>query len=315
MIIRALLCAALLPSGLPLAAQVVDTQRPAPATISESLPAPAGPDSVFPPFTHRAFPVLPGSVLPANRIIAFYGNPLSTRMGILGEIPPKQMLAKLEATAKGWEKADTTRGVRRALHLIVTVAQARPGADGMYRARHGDQLIAKVADWAEQNGYLLFLDIQAGQSPIEAEIPRLLPWLRRPYVHLGLDPEFAMARGAVPGKRIGTLDARNVNNAVNVLAKLVDEYHLPPKVLVVHRFTDRMLTNHQAIKTDPRVQVVIHADGFGSPSLKTNIYGLVVTRKPVQFAGLKLFYKNDKPMMTMAQVLALKPTPLYIQYQ
>jgi hypothetical protein len=35
----------------------------------------------------------------------------------------------------------------------------------------------------------------------------------------------------------------------------------------------------------------------------------------VQYTGFKLFFKNDKPMMTPAQVLALYPQPLYIQYQ
>ena len=38
----------------------------------------------------------PGSILPAKRIVAFYGNPLSKQMGILGEIPYDQMLAKLD---------------------------------------------------------------------------------------------------------------------------------------------------------------------------------------------------------------------------
>src|SRR5690242_18191206 len=36
---------------------------------------------------------LPGAILPAKRIVAFYGNPLSKRMGILGELPPDDMLA------------------------------------------------------------------------------------------------------------------------------------------------------------------------------------------------------------------------------
>jgi len=31
---------------------------------------------------------LPGSLLPEHRIVAFYGNPKSTRMGILGQLPP-----------------------------------------------------------------------------------------------------------------------------------------------------------------------------------------------------------------------------------
>ena len=35
----------------------------------------------------RTPPPAPGSIVPARRIVAFYGNPLSKKMGILGEIP------------------------------------------------------------------------------------------------------------------------------------------------------------------------------------------------------------------------------------
>lgn len=272
-------------------------------------------DSNATPWSHREVPVRPGALFPANRVVAFYGNPRSERMGILGELPPAQMLAKLDGIAKEWAKADTTRTVRPALHLIVTVAQGKPGSDAKYRLRHPDTLIAEVAKWAESRGWLLFLDVQVGQSTVADELPRLIPWLRKPWVHLALDPEFAMPAGRVPGSRIGTLDARQINEAIDLLARIVDEEHLPPKALVVHRFTENMLTNYREIRTDPRVQVVIDMDGFGAPSLKKRIYDLVVTHRPVQFTGIKLFFKNDQPMMTLRQVLGLAPIPLYIQYQ
>jgi hypothetical protein len=272
-------------------------------------------DSVFPPLVSRPMVVRRDGVLPYHRVIAFYGNPRSTRMGILGELPPEQMMAKLEEVAAQWSVADSTRPVRPALHLIVTVAQAAPGRDGMYRLRHGDALIKPVAQWAESKGWLLFLDVQVGRSTVAKELEWLVPWLRKPWVHLALDPEFAMPPDGVPGKRIGSMDARDVNVAVDLLARLVDEGGLPPKMLVVHRFTEKMLTNHDQIRTDPRVQVVLHMDGFGAPALKRSIYDVIVTRRPVQFAGLKLFYKNDKPMMTPAEILALRPLPVYIQYQ
>jgi hypothetical protein len=38
----------------------------------------------------------PGAILPMSRIIAYYGNLYSTRMGILGELPKPQMFAKLK---------------------------------------------------------------------------------------------------------------------------------------------------------------------------------------------------------------------------
>jgi hypothetical protein len=258
---------------------------------------------------------LPGSLLPEYRIIAFYGNPKSSRMGILGELPPSQMLPKLERTALEWAKADPGRKTLPALHLIATVAQGAPGGGGKYRLRHSDQLIEQVLGWAEERGWVVFLDVQIGHSTVPDELPHLVKYLERPYVHLALDPEFAMKLGGVPGRRIGTLDAEDVNYAVRLLAGIVDRKKVPPKVLVVHRFTQRMLTNHDKIRLDPRVQVVVDMDGFGAPYLKEDAYKFFIVPEPVQYTGFKLFYKNDKPMMTPEQVLKLWPVPVYIQYQ
>ena len=258
---------------------------------------------------------LPGALLPDTRIIAYYGNPKSSRMGILGQIPPEEMLPKLERTATEWAKAEPGRKVLPALHLIATVAQGKPGGGGKYRLRHSDQTIEQVLGWAEERGWLVFLDVQIGHSTVAAELPHLVKYLERPYVHLALDPEFAMKLGGIPGQRIGTLDAEDVNLAVRLLADIVDRKKVPPKVLVVHRFTQRMLTHHDRITLDPRVQVVVDMDGFGAPYLKEDAYKFFIVPEPVQYAGLKLFYKNDKPMMTPAQVLKLWPVPLYIQYQ
>jgi hypothetical protein len=258
---------------------------------------------------------LPGSLLPDHRIVAYYGNPKSTRMGILGQIPPAEMLPRLERTATEWAEADTTRPVMPALHLIATVAQEKPGPGGKYRLRHSDQLIEQVLGWAEERGWIVFLDVQIGHSSVADELAHLVKYLERPYVHLALDPEFAMKRGGIPGRRIGTLDAADVNYASRLLADIVDRKKLPPKVLVIHRFTQRMLTNHDRIKLDPRVQIVVNMDGFGAPWHKEDAYRFFIVPEPVQYPGLKLFYKNDKPMMTPGEVLRLWPEPLYIQYQ
>jgi hypothetical protein len=259
--------------------------------------------------------LLPGSLLPEHRIVAFYGNPKSTRMGILGQLPPSEMLPKLERTAREWAQADPGRKVLPALHLIATVAQGKPGAGGKYRLRHSDQVIEQVLGWAEERGWLVFLDVQIGHSTVADELPHLVKYLERPYVHLALDPEFAMKLGGVPGQRIGTLDATDVNYAAQLLADIVEKKKVPPKVLVVHRFTQRMLTNHDQIKLDPRVQIVVDMDGFGAPWLKEDAYKFFIVPEPVQFTGFKLFYKNDKPMMSPDRVLGLWPAPVYIQYQ
>jgi hypothetical protein len=258
---------------------------------------------------------LPGSILPERRIVAFYGNPYSKRMGVLGELPPDSMMAQLRATAAQWAAADSTLKVQPALHLIATVAQGQAGRDGMHRLRMPNALIEQVAGWAEANHWLLFLDVQVGHSTVEKELPRLLPYLGRSYVHLALDPEFSMKDGTAPGRRIGTMDAEDVNYAMGTLERLVDSLTLPPKVLVVHRFTQRMLTHYDRIALDPRVQLVIDMDGFGDRPLKRSVYRDFIVKEPVEFTGFKLFYKNDKPMMTLDEVLSLSPQPVYIQYQ
>jgi hypothetical protein len=202
-----------------------------------------------------------------------------------------------------------------ALHLIATVAQGYPGPGGKHRLQMPDSVIEKVASWAEERGWLLILDIQTGLSTVEKELPPLVRYLKRPYVHLALDPEFAMKDGKKPGIHMGTMDAKEVNYAVGVLSKVVEENQLPPKVLVVHRWTYKMLTNSSQIRLDPRVQVVIDMDGFGAPANKKGAYRWFVVRHPVQFTGIKLFFKNDQPMMTPEEVLEMYPKPNYIQYQ
>jgi hypothetical protein len=259
---------------------------------------------------------LPGSLIPEHRIVAFYGNPLSKRMGILGEIDPDEMLRRLEEKATEWAAADSGQKVLPALHLIATVAQGYPGPARKYRLQMPDSVIERVANWAEERGWLLILDVQVGVSTIEQELPVLVPYLKRPYVHLALDPEFAMKDGKRPGTDwMGRMDAAEVNHAVEVLAKIVEEQSLPPKILVVHRFTRNMLTNASQIRLDPRVQVVIDMDGYGSPGSKMGAYRWFVVRHPVQYTGFKLFFKNDKPMMKPGEVLQLYPKPMYIQYQ
>lgn len=301
------LTVALLVFAAPLAAQTAFVPR------LRALRPPV--DTVQPPLATRPTAARSDALLPRSRIVAFYGNPLSRRMGILGELDPAPMMARLDSVAAEWAAADSTHVVRPALHLIVTVAQADSGKDGMYRLRHTDALVQRVVDWAAPRGWLVFLDIQPGRSPVLAEVERLAHWLQRPEVHLAIDPEFTMAAGHVPGRRIGTVDGTVINAVIDRLGAIVDAHHLPPKVLVVHRFTESMLTNHAAIRTDPRVQVVIHMDGFGPPALKRTIYRHIVEQRPVQFAGIKLFYKNDRPMLSPGEVVAMRPVPLYVQYQ
>lgn len=263
---------------------------------------------------------LPGAILPYYRVVAYYGNMYSKNMGVLGQYEPSVMRDKLMAEVKNWEAADPSTPVKPALHYICITAQADPGRNGLHSLRMPFTQIDKVIEMAKPINALVFLDIQVGYSTVEKELPMLEKYLKMPNVHFGIDPEFSMKEGSVPGKRIGTFDATDINYVSKYLSDLCTKYNLPPKIFVVHRFTKRMVTNYQDIKLRNNVQFVMDMDGWGGPDLKKGTYKYFVAGEPVQFTGFKLFYKNDiknvpHRMMTPKEVLELKPAPIYIQYQ
>ncbi len=262
-----------------------------------------------------------GAMLPFQRIVAYYGNLYSKNMGILGELPKDSMLNKLQKEVDKWQQADTMLKVVPALHYIAVTAQSSPGPGNTYRLRMPFQQIDKIVSWASEINGLVFLDIQVGLSTLEKEIPLLEKYLSMPNVHLGIDPEFSMKTGKRPGTVIGTFDAADINYAINYLTTIVKKYNLPPKILVVHRFTQGMVTNYKQIKPNPSVQVVMDMDGWGFPAKKVNTYRQFIYPQPVEFTGFKIFYKNDTKRVGQAkemqpeQVLKLVPQPVYIQYQ
>ncbi|MBL7743294.1 MAG: hypothetical protein JNN00_07415 [Chitinophagaceae bacterium] len=262
---------------------------------------------------------LPGAIFPFKRIVAYYGNLYSKQMGILGELPPDQMLAKLQQEVAAWQKADTALEVVPALHYIAVTAQGSPGKNNMYRLRMPFHQIDSVLNMAARINALVFIDIQVGHSTLQQELPELEKYLKMPNVHLGIDPEFSMKGGQAPGKVVGTFDAADINYATGYLAKLVTENNLTPKVFIVHRFTQNGVTNYKQIKLRPEVQVVMDMDGWGPPELKKGTYRHFIHKEPVEYTGFKLFYKNDTKnngrLLTLDEIMALKPRPVYIQYQ
>lgn len=266
----------------------------------------------------RDYP-LPGALLPFHRIVAYYGNFYTPRLGVLGTVPVDTMLAHLTAAAAMWQAADSSTPVLPAFHYIAVTAQRSPGKDGKYRLRMPESAINKALEIAAQAHAIVFLDIQSGHSTVQEELPLLEKYLLRPEVHLGVDPEYSMKHGEVPCSVIGTMDAEDINYASSWLANLVKQHQLPPKILVVHRFTQGMVTSHKNIQLRPEVQLVMDMDGFGSVAKKKSTYRSWIAGQPVQFTGFKLFYQVDIAtgghLMEPEEVLVLFPRPVYIQYQ
>jgi len=262
-----------------------------------------------------------GALLPFNRVIAYYGNFYSKRMGALGEYPEDEMLEMLKAEVDKWNIADSTTEAIPAIHYIAITAQKSPGKGKKYRLRMPKSQIEKALSIAKKINAIVILDVQVGMSTLQEELPNLDTFLAMPNVHLGIDPEFSMKTGVRPGHKIGSFDAEDVNFASKYLAGLVKLYNLPPKLLIVHRFTKPMLTNYETIELRPEVQLVVQMDGWGGKAKKRGTYKQVIYPEPVQFSGFKIFYKNDTKKgkdtveMQPDEVLKLVPKPIYIQYQ
>jgi hypothetical protein len=277
------------------------------ATATEREPTPSPTNAVS---------VEPGALLPKYRIVAYYGHPNSTQMGILGEYDKDELLSQLMDEVAAYEAADPSRPVMPAFELIASVAQNWPATDNLYLSYTDDATIQEYVDFTKAHGILLILDVQIGHSTIAAEVERLKKWLVEPNVHLGIDPEFAVGPDQVPNEVIGGVDASKIAGAQEMLAEIVKDHDLPPKVLIVHRFTEDMIMNADQLGTVDGVQTVIDFDGFGDPANKLQGYDLfLVDQAYAQYAGIKLFYNSDSPLMSPKEVVALDRPPDLVIYQ
>lgn len=260
-------------------------------------------------------PLTAGGLFPNNRVLAFYGFPANAKMGILGEYDMARLLELLREQAAAYEEADPEHPVILAFEVIASVAQKEPQVDGSYLLDTESAVLDEYAEFTRANGLLLLLDVQIGYRTVANEIEGLKPWLSQNHVHLALDPEFAMEDGQIPGDHIGQIDAEDITYAQRWLVDLAAEVGGSPKMLVVHQFQQAMITNKELVQPMTGVQLVIDADGWGVPDNKRATYDFVNRVTHIEYHGIKLFYKQDVPLMTPAEVVALDPSPLLVIYQ
>jgi hypothetical protein len=257
------------------------------------------------------------SILEDATVVSVYGHPGVCVMGELGcHGGPEGAIEAARSLAAEYDALNGDRPALAALHLIVDVAQANPGDDGQYL----DQMpLEEVAEWVEaarDADVLIFLDVQIGWGDLFEHVQRLEEFLEEPFVHLGIDPEFATkSRGGEPGQVIGTLTAEQVNEVQAYLAEIVQRTGQPSKALVLHQFRPDMLTNPEAFEDVPEVEITIDMDGWGGPWPKTEGYLAYALAPYAERSALKLFYKWDEPLMTPAEVMALATPPAYVIYQ
>ena len=257
--------------------------------------------------------LIPDSVLDYNVLVTWYGNPHTAKMGVLGEYTGEALAKGLAEQAKAYQ-AVTDRRVQPCYELVTIVAQATAGADRMWRRRESKKIIDKMLEEARAHGFKLVLDVQVGHSSVKSELEWLRPYLQEPDVYLALDPEFHMWEGQRPGHVIGHTLADDVNYAIDLLDRIIEQCNLPPKVLIVHQFTINMLPDKEKVKKGRKVDVALCMDGWGGRPLKLATYRMVM-RKPLQYASIKLFYRKDGNILAPAEALALQPKPAVVIYQ
>lgn len=236
-------------------------------------------------------------------------------MGVLGELPPGELIRRLEEQARSYSAADPGRPAVPTIELIASVAQRKPGPEGLYVQATPEREIRRYSRLARRHDALLLLDVQLGRDDLMNEVRRLEPFLRQPHVHLAIDTEYSVGPGQVPGVDLGTVARAGVQRAVRYVHRLVEREDIPDKLVLVHQFETGIVYGKQRIEPTDNVQVALNADGFGRAAGKISKYDTLVRRQPIQYGGLKVFYRQDYPVLSPEEVLQLEPAPAVVNYQ
>ena len=250
-----------------------------------------------------------------RRMVAIYGHPSTSSLGVLGEQGPEEGVERLQSIAEGYDADGSV--ILPAFEIIATVASASAGGDGDYSAMTARDVIRPWIETAAANDMYVVLDLQSGRSDFLTQAKVYEEFLLLPHVGLALDPEWRLKPHQVHLEQIGTVDAAEINQVVEWLAGLVREHALPQKLLILHQFRYSMITNREAIETPPELAVLIHMDGQGSMPAKYSTWNALTTMADAdQFHwGWKNFYDEDSPMATPQQVLELTPNSVFVSFQ
>ncbi|MCZ4499208.1 MAG: hypothetical protein JWQ74_1761 [Marmoricola sp.] len=264
-----------------------------------------------------AYPkVLPGGATtvfaPNKMLVAYYGTAGTGSLGVLGDASPDRIMPRLTRAAAAFERGGRT--VQPVFELIVTVAHAGPTSAGTYSSDISRSAVLQYIEAAHRHGALVVLDLQPGKSDFLTVAKRWAWALADPWVGLALDPEWRMSRGGIPGQRIGSVSASEINGVSRWLENLTVTDGLPQKIFLLHQFRTDMIRHLERVLPRPRLAIVQHVDGYGPPRAKLATFHAV--SRPAQFfLGFKLFYRQDVPRMRPAQVFRIRPRVQFVSFQ
>jgi hypothetical protein len=250
-----------------------------------------------------------------RRYVAFYGHPVATGLGALGEQGPTETLARMQPLLA--EYAADGAQVIPTFEIIASIASAGP-TDGDYSEEWPPEAFAEWIRVAQDNGVYVILDLQPGREDFLTQAKQYEELLRLPNVGLALDPEWRLQSDQVHLQQIGQVDAAEVNTVVDWLSTLVRHNGLPQKMLIVHQFKSTMILDREMLKSAPELQMVIQMDGQGPIPTKDETYAVLTagTEDAHWRWGWKNFFDEDSPeTASPSYTINHAPVPVFVSYQ
>lgn len=330
------------PSSPTAAASPTSAPSPTTAPSPTAVPSPtAPPTATLTPLPPTATPAPDGvtSYLTNSTLLTIYGRAWGSaavlgRLALYSNID--DMAQEVADFSVNLSKANGGKSIVPVIHLIYGMATPC-GATGdcLYYldTSKTEDMIKDYIEPAANKGYLVILDTQYGRATGTTQIRRMIDkgYLKYDNVHVALDPEFHVVRQGqtLPGQPIGYVSVDDINAAQALLDDYVRKNSLAhKKILMVHQFGDSnvndgvpdMIQGKKSTKTYPNVDLMICADGFGSPGSKITKYNKMTdpTVYPfLKYRAIKLFLDNpqadktriDKPVTTFRMCFGLDPAP------
>ncbi|MDM8086587.1 hypothetical protein QUV83_17570, partial [Cellulomonas cellasea] len=275
------------------------------ASVGTGVQAPGGGQLVF--------PTAPG--VPGKRYVALYGTPGTPALGLLGEQDVPATIARAQQLA-GEYQALTGDTVVPMLEVIATIASSGP-EDGSYSRMRPVEDLRPLVEAAGEAGLAVVLDLQPGRTDFVTQAQAYADLLALPHVSLALDPEWRLAPDQVHLRQIGSVGIDEVNAVVTWLADFTRERALPQKMLVLHQFSLRMISERERLDTSrDELALLIHVDGQGSQPAKAGTWAALQAGAPAGVRwGWKNFIDEDLPMLDPSQTYQVTPVPDLVTYQ
>ncbi|MCB0076401.1 MAG: hypothetical protein KDD73_03185 [Anaerolineales bacterium] len=280
---------------------------------------PASRGSVKARMTRGARRTAPNSPLHNVTWVSYYGRPNVDIMGILGEFDLDELADRLQTQADAYDDANGPEvGVQPAFELVHGMALCCQNEDNSFLGFLDDEIVEAYINAAQERGFAVVLDVQIGNLTPQEAMARAFKWLKYDNVHLAFDPEFAMREPGQekPGQPPGYVTAQEVNEVQQAMRDYMVENDIPGRrVLILHQFLLSMIKNKEELEQIYKVDMVITADGWGTAWQKLGKYNSFIY-DDVEYAGYKLFYRWDDPVMTEAEALgaALHPGHVYMDF-